>query len=65
MCVLGLFVFWIFFVCLGFVQDKRDEILEQRQQLPIFKARKEILAEFSKHDTLVLVGETGVCVSVR
>jgi len=53
------------FVCLGFVQDKRDEILEQRKQLPIFKARKEILAEFSKHDTLVLVGETGVCVCVR
>mmetsp|Transcript_63871 Transcript_63871/g.103249 ORF Transcript_63871/g.103249 Transcript_63871/m.103249 type:complete len:653 (+) Transcript_63871:2-1960(+) len=40
-------------------KDKRDEILEQRKQLPIFKARKEILAEFSKHDTLVLVGETG------
>jgi HrpA-like RNA helicase len=38
---------------------KRSAILKQRQDLPIFKARKEILKQLSKHSTLVLVGETG------
>jgi HrpA-like RNA helicase len=38
---------------------KRSAILMQRQDLPIFKARKEILKQLSKHSTLVLVGETG------
>jgi hypothetical protein len=36
-----------------------NAMLAQRQELPIFKAEKEILAAVSKHDTLVLVGETG------
>ena len=38
---------------------KRCAILKQRQDLPIFKARKEILKQLSQHSTLVLVGETG------
>ena len=39
--------------------QSREDILETRQQLPIYQARKEILFEMRRHDTLVLVGETG------
>jgi ATP-dependent RNA helicase DHX8/PRP22 len=39
--------------------DASDVIQKQRQELPIYKAQADILCAVTKHDTLVLVGETG------
>mmetsp|Transcript_12621 Transcript_12621/g.29020 ORF Transcript_12621/g.29020 Transcript_12621/m.29020 type:complete len:646 (-) Transcript_12621:1648-3585(-) len=39
--------------------DKMDSILEKRKELPVYKARSEILFECRRHSTLILVGDTG------
>lgn len=39
--------------------SERERLHQQRQALPISKAQKEILWTLKRHDTLVLVGETG------
>ena len=43
----------------GDCASEGDAMLKQRQELPIFKAEKEIMKAIAAHDTLVLVGETG------
>jgi len=37
----------------------RQEILAQRQALPIFPNRQRLMGEVEKHPTLILIGETG------
>ncbi|BES89623.1 ATPdependent RNA helicase [Nesidiocoris tenuis] len=34
-------------------------IEQQRKNLPIFHVRKRLLMEFEKHQTLIIIGETG------
>eukprot|EP00961_Rhodomonas_salina_P266101 3596725-Rhodomonas_salina.2 len=39
--------------------ETRSEIENTQKQLPVHQARKELLFHIKRHDTLVLVGETG------
>ncbi|EKX51695.1 hypothetical protein GUITHDRAFT_157138 [Guillardia theta CCMP2712] len=39
--------------------EHKESILEKRKELPVYKARSEILFECRRHATLILVGETG------
>ena len=39
--------------------EQNESILEKRKELPVYKARSEILFECRRHATLILVGETG------
>lgn len=36
-----------------------DKIQKERKQLPIYQAKDILLEQIEKHDTLVIVGETG------
>ncbi|ELP92906.1 ATP-dependent RNA helicase, putative [Entamoeba invadens IP1] len=40
-------------------QSEREEILQQREELPVRKSRKEIIAEIKRNQTIVIMGETG------
>ncbi|XP_022820538.1 putative ATP-dependent RNA helicase DHX33 [Spodoptera litura] len=41
------------------VNEKPQDLQEARRQLPVYMVRNRLLEEIKKHDTMILIGETG------
>ena len=49
----------VFFVLGGSGQSRDESLQQQRQNLPIYPARKRLLKEIAKASSVIIIGETG------